>query len=61
MRAQQPPGTDPTVTIHGVVARLEWAARALETRASEWSSDHVLDPGDAHEKGERSLCVGEAA
>lgn len=30
-------------------------------RAAEWSSDRALDPGDSHDKGERSLCVGEAA
>jgi hypothetical protein len=30
-------------------------------RASEWSSDGALDPGDSHVKGESSLCVGEAA
>ncbi|HEY7917857.1 MAG TPA: hypothetical protein VIC86_12855 [Acidimicrobiales bacterium] len=29
--------------------------------ATERSSDRVLDPGDSHDKGERSLCVGEAA
>jgi hypothetical protein len=28
------------------------------TDASGWWS---LDPGDTHDKGERSLCVGEAA
>jgi len=30
-------------------------------QATERSSDRVLDPGDSHDKGERSLCVGEAA
>ncbi len=44
-----------------VVARLEWAARALRARAAAWSSDRDLDPGDSHVKGEASLCVGEAA
>jgi hypothetical protein len=39
----------------------EWAHRATKVRAAEWSSDRVLDPGDTHDKGERSLCVGEAA
>ena len=29
--------------------------------AGEWSADHVIDPGDSHDKGEISLCVGEAA
>ena len=28
--------------------------------AAEWSH-HVVDPGDSHDKGEVSLCVGEAA
>ena len=39
----------------------EWAERATATRQQEWSSDRVLDPGDTHDKGEPSLCVGEAA
>ena len=39
----------------------EWARRAASDRATEWSSDRVLDPGDTHDKGEQSLCVGEAA
>ena len=28
---------------------------------AEWSPDHVIAPGDSHDKGELSLCVGEAA
>ncbi len=39
----------------------DWARRATSQRAAEWSSDRVLDPGDVHDKGEQSLCVGEAA
>lgn len=39
----------------------EWAVLATTARAAEWSSDRVLDPGDSHDKGEPSLCVGEAA
>jgi len=39
----------------------EWAEQATATRQEEWSSDRVLDPGDTHDKGEPSLCVGEAA
>jgi hypothetical protein len=39
----------------------DWATRATRVRAIEWSSDRVLDPGDSHDKGELSLCVGEAA
>ncbi|MGD0313155.1 MAG: hypothetical protein ABSC90_11895 [Acidimicrobiales bacterium] len=39
----------------------EWAVRATLARASQWSSDRVLDEGDSHDKGEVSLCVGEAA
>jgi hypothetical protein len=39
----------------------EWAERATASRQQEWSSDRVLDPGDTHDKGEPSLCVGEAA
>ena len=39
----------------------DWARRAASERAAEWSPDRVEDPGDSHDKGERSLCVGEAA
>ncbi len=39
----------------------EWAERATMARQQEWSSDRELDPGDTHDKGEASLCVGEAA
>ena len=39
----------------------DWARRAASERAAQWSSDQVVDPGDSHDKGERSLCVGEAA
>jgi hypothetical protein len=39
----------------------DWATRAIQAKAIEWSSDRVLDPGDSHDKGEESLCVGEAA
>jgi hypothetical protein len=28
---------------------------------AQWSSDRIIDPGDTHDKGEPSLCVGEAA
>ena len=47
----------------GLDGRMEtdWARRATSERVAEWSSDRVLDPGDTHDKGERSLCVGEAA
>ena len=39
----------------------EWAERATMAREQEWSSDREVDPGDTHDKGELSLCVGEAA
>lgn len=39
----------------------EWAAQAVSARVEDWASDRMLDPGDAHDKGEPSLCVGEAA
>ncbi|HUY66853.1 MAG TPA: hypothetical protein VMV06_08555 [Acidimicrobiales bacterium] len=35
--------------------------RATPAGSTEGSSDRGLDPGDSHDKGERSLCVGEAA
>jgi hypothetical protein len=38
----------------------QWAARAVSARADDWVSG-TLDPGDSHDKGEQSLCVGEAA
>ena len=39
----------------------DWACQAASDRAAAWSSDRVADPGDSHDKGEPSLCVGEAA
>ncbi len=39
----------------------DWAERATTARQQEWSSDRVVDQGDTHDKGEVSLCVGEAA
>jgi len=39
----------------------ESALRAMSVRTAEWASDRVVDPGDSHDKGEHSLCVGEAA
>jgi hypothetical protein len=39
----------------------EWAERATMAREQQWSSDREVDPGDTHDKGEASLCVGEAA
>ncbi len=35
----------------------DWATSAIQAKATEWSSDRVLDPGDSHDKGEDSLCV----
>jgi len=37
------------------------ATPGRDDQATGRSSDRVLDPGDSHDKGERSLCVGEAA
>jgi hypothetical protein len=37
------------------------ATPATTAGATERWSDRALDPGDSHDKGERSLCVGEAA
>jgi hypothetical protein len=39
----------------------QWAEQATTARRQEWASDRELDPGDVHDKGEVSLCVGEAA
>ena len=39
----------------------EWAEQATTALRQEWSSDRVVDQGDTHDKGEASLCVGEAA
>jgi len=41
--------------------RSDRATPATTAWAPERSPDRVLDPGDSHDKGERSLCVGEAA
>jgi hypothetical protein len=41
--------------------RPEWARAATSSMAAEWASDRIIDPGDTHDKGEQSLCVGEAA
>ena len=42
-------------------SNLERVAQATRAQVDEWSADRVVDPGDSHEKGEPSLCVGEAA
>ena len=39
----------------------DWAAGATGRERPEWSRTASLDPGDSHDKGELSLCVGEAA
>ncbi len=41
--------------------RPDWAEQATTARQREWSSDRTVDQGDTHDKGEDSLCVGEAA
>lgn len=41
--------------------RRERARRAVIDRVTEWSPERSFDPGDSHDKGEASLCVGEAA
>ena len=33
---------------------------ATDRARQEWGT-HLFDPGDTHDKGELSLCVGEAA
>jgi len=33
---------------------------AASARSAEWSAAAAVDVGDSHEKGEASLCVGEA-
>jgi hypothetical protein len=35
--------------------------RTTPRSPAEWSADQVIAPGDSHDKGELSLCVGEAA
>jgi hypothetical protein len=42
-------------------SRNGWVARSSTARRHDWASDRILDPGDSHDKGEASLCVGEAA
>jgi hypothetical protein len=40
--------------------RLARAHHAVAARVSEWEADRAVDQGDTHDKGEPSLCVGEA-
>ncbi len=46
---------------HPTADRREQARRAMIDRVAEWSPDRSFDLGDSHDKGEPSLCVGEAA
>jgi hypothetical protein len=39
----------------------ERARQAMIEQVAHWSPDRGLDLGDTHDKGESSLCVGEAA
>ena len=55
-QTEWPPGRD---TVDG--SRFDRVAQATRERVTEWSSDRTVDPGDSHDKGEASLCVGEAA
>jgi hypothetical protein len=48
-------GNSPAPSASDVVA-----AEAL-ARSAAWSATVTVDHGDTHEKGELSLCVGEAA
>ena len=41
--------------------QIGWAAPTTTARRNERASERILDPGDSHDKGEASLCVGEAA
>ena len=55
-QTDRPQGRD---TLDGT--RFDRVAQATMERVTEWSSDRTVDPGDSHDKGEASLCVGEAA
>jgi hypothetical protein len=37
------------------------ARQAVADQVADWSPDRSVDAGDSHDKGEQSLCVGEAA
>ena len=37
------------------------SARPRHDHRADTRRDSIVDPGDAHDKGEQSLCVGEAA
>lgn len=39
----------------------ERTRRAVEERVAQWSPELSFAAGDSHDKGEASLCVGEAA
>jgi hypothetical protein len=48
---------------HGAPAPTEADLVVAEARArsEEWTAHAAVDAGDSHDKGEASLCVGEAA
>ncbi len=50
-----------TSDCHPTSEHHEQARRATLDRVAEWSPDRSFDLGDTHNKGEPSLCVGEAA
>ena len=53
-------GATPARRVDDLWRRAVWARRATAARAAAWAADGVIDPGDVHDKGEPSLCVGEA-
>ena len=61
MNEHQHQTAEPAATATETRRRSTGSPRRAWTEWTEWSSDRAVDPGDSHDKGEQSLCVGEAA
>ena len=54
-------GSVPADEVAPLLTPADHVAAAATARSAEWSAAHAVDFGDSHDKGEASLCVGEAA
>ena len=55
-----PAGSTPADRLAPAPTAADHVAAAASARSAEWSADAAVDFGDCHDKGEASLCVGEA-
>lgn len=55
-----PAGSAPMDGVASTPTAADDVAAAASARSAEWSADAAVDFGDSHDKGEASLCVGEA-